>query len=153
MQKWLQRSRGAIGMAVIWAVAWGIAGMLPRWVFGFNADAPLPLVFGVLGFFAGLIFSAILVLTERRRTFDQMSTTRFATWGAVGGLVLAAIFTRMASLSGADALIIAPTFSIVCAACATGSLALARRADRRELSAAGGDIAAQLTTQEKRKLL
>jgi hypothetical protein len=52
----------------------------------FKADAPFPLIFGVLGFIAGVIFSAILALTEGRRRFDQMSLPRFAVWGATGGL-------------------------------------------------------------------
>ena len=154
MGKWMRRIRGAIGMGFTWAAAWFAAGLVPRWVFGFNADVPFPLVFGVLGFIAGVIFSGLLVLTEGRRTFDQMTLSRFAAWGAVGGFLLSAIFTRAASLAWADALVIAPTFAVACAICASGSLALARRAGRRELPDIRGDTAeAELTDHEKRKLL
>ena len=150
----MRRIRGAIGMGFTWAAAWFVAGLVPRWLFGFNTDVPFPLVFGVLGFIAGVTFSGLLVLTERRRTFDQMTLPRFAAWGAVGGVLLSAIFTRAASLGFGEALAITPTFALACAASAAGSLALARRAVRRELLDIRGDTAeAKLTNYEKRKLL
>ena len=152
MGKWMRRIRGAIGIGFLWAVAWSAVGSVPRWVFGFNTDAPFPLIFGVLGFTAGVIFSGILMLTEGRRGFDQMKLSRFAVWGAAGGVLLAGIFTRAASLSGADALVIAPTFAAACAICASGSLALARRAGMRELPDGRADTA-KLADQERRKLL
>ena len=154
MQKWLRRIRGAIGMGITWAAAWSAAGLVPRWLFGFNTDAPFPIIFGVLGFFAGVIFSGILMLTEGRRGFDEMKLSRFAAWGAVGGVLLAGIFTRAASLGWADAFAITPTFAAASALCASGSLALARRAEMRELREGRADSAkAELTDREKRKLL
>jgi hypothetical protein len=151
VQKLLRRIRGAIGMGIGWGAAWSVAGSAPRWLFGFNADVPFPLVFGVLGFIAGIIFFALLVLIERRRTFDQLSLPRFAAWGAAGGLLLSAIFTRVASLGAGDVLVLAPTFVAACAACASGSLALARRAERLELPDGRGNTA-ELSDREKRKL-
>jgi len=154
MGKWMRRIRGAIGMGFTWAAAWFAAGLVPRWLFGFNPDVPFPLVFGVLGFIAGVIFSGLLMLTEGRRGFDEMRLSRFAAWGAVGGVLLSAIFTRAASLGWADALAIAPTFAVASAICASGSLALARRAGLRELCDTRGDTAkAELTGHEKRRLL
>ena len=154
MQNWLRRIRGAIGMGLGWGAAWSAAGSVPRWVFGFNADAPFPLIFGVLGFIAGVTFSGLLVLTEGRRRFDQMSLPRFAGWGAMGGLLLSALFVKAASLGWGEMLALAPTFALACAVCASGSLALARRATRRELPDSRGDTAeAELTDHEKRKLL
>jgi len=152
MQKLLRRIRGAIGMGLAWGVAWGLAGGVPRWLFGFNTDVPFPVVFGVLGFLAGVTFFGVLVVTEGRRNFDQMSMPRFAAWGAVGGIIVSAIFTRMASLGAADVLAVAPTFAVACAACATGSLALARRAAKRELSQGRWGTDAKLSDYEKRKL-
>jgi hypothetical protein len=154
MGKWLRRIRGAIGMGFTWAAAWFVAGLVPRWLFGFNTDVPFPLVFGVLGFVAGVIFSGLLMLTEGRRGFEQMTLSRFAAWGAVGGFLLSAIFTRAASLGWADALAIAPTFAVASAICASGSLALARRAGMRELPGIRGDTAeVKLIDHQKRKLL
>ena len=133
MRKWLRRTRGAIGMGVIWGAAWSAAGLVPRWVFGFNADAPFPLIFGVLGFVAGVTFSAFVALTVGRRRFDQMSLPRFAGWGAAGGLLLSAVFAKAASLGWGDVLAIAPTFAVASAISAAGSLAVARRSVRRAL--------------------
>ena len=153
MRKWLRHIRGAIGMGFTWAVAWSAVGLVPRWVFGFNADAPFPLIFGVLGFIGGVAFSGVLMLTEGRRRFDQMSLPRFAGWGAVGGLLLSAVFTKIASLGWGDVLVVAPTLSAACAICASGSLALARRAETLELPNADGDTAeVKLTDGDKRNL-
>jgi hypothetical protein len=154
MRKSLRRIRGAIGMGLIWGAAWGVAGTMLAVVTRFKADAPFPLIFGVLGFIAGVIFSAILALTEGRRSFDQMSLPRFAVWGATGGLLLSAVFAKAASLDWGDVLAIAPTFAVACAVCASGSLAIARRAGPRELPDLRQDIAAaELADHETRKLI
>jgi hypothetical protein len=141
-------------MGFIWAAAWFAVGFVPRWVFGINSDLPFPLLFGGLGFIAGVTFSGLLVLTEGRRRFDQMSLPRFAGWGAMGGLLLSALFVRGASLGAGQVLAISTTFGLACAVCASGSLAVARRAVRRGLPDSRGDTAeAELTDHEKRKLL
>jgi hypothetical protein len=133
MRKSLRRVRGAIGMGIIWGAVWGAVGSVPRWIFGVNFDAPFPLIFGILGFLTGITFSNLLAFNEGRRSFDQLSVPRFAMWGATGGLVLSVVFARVVSLGWPDVLAIAPTFTIACAVCASGSLALARRAAMREL--------------------
>ena len=154
MGKWLRRIRGAIGMGFTWAAAWSAVGFVPRWVLGINSDLPFPILFGGLGFIAGVTFSGVLVLTEGRRRFDQMSLPRFAGWGAVGGLLLSAVFVRGASLGWGEVLAISTTFAVASAACASGSLALARRAVRRELPDGRADTTErQLTDHEKQKLL
>ena len=153
MGNWMRRVRGAIGIGVVWALAWGAVGGVPRWVFGFNTDAPLPLIFGVLGFIAGITFAALLALAEGRRRFDQMSLSRFAGWGALGGILLSALFARAASLSPGDVLVIAPTFALASAACACGSLALARRATRRALPGDQENMRAELLTDDEQQLL
>lgn len=153
MRKWVGRIRGAIGMGLTWGAAWFLAGLLPRWVFGFDADVPFPLVFGVLGFVAGVTFSGLLVLTEGRRRFNEMSLPRFALWGAMGGLLLSGLFAKATSLGWGDVLAIAPTFALASAACASGSLAVARRAARREFHDVGADEAeAELSHGQRRKL-
>ncbi len=82
------------------------------------------------------------------------------TWGAAwsgAGIVLAVVtrfFARAASLGWGDVLAVAPTFALACAVCASGSLAMARRAVRRDLPDSRGETAeAALTDHEKRKLL
>jgi len=146
MRNWLRRIRGAIGMGFTWGVVWSAAGTVLRWALGINTDLPFPLLVGGLGFIAGLTFSAVLVLTEGRRAFDQLSLPRFAGWGALGGLVLSAFFVRGAHLGLGEVLAISTTFAVACAACASGSLALARRAVRRDLPGAA-DAPARLPTR------
>ena len=104
MKKWLRRTRGAIGMGLTWAAAWGGAGTIVMLGFllvtGSRPDAPFPLMFGAFGFVAGVIFSGVLGLVEGRRRFDQMSLPRFAAWGAAGGFLLSATFVLAVSLEG-----------------------------------------------------
>lgn len=154
MQTWLRRIRGAIGMGVMWAAAWFAVGLVPRWVFGVSTDAPLPLIFGAAGLIAGVVFSGVLALTDGRRRFDQMSLPRFAAWGGMGGLLLSAMLAKAQSLGRGEVLALAPTLAIASAVCACGSLALARRAVRRELPGSRGDTAeVELTDQGERKPL
>ena len=153
MGTFLRRVRGAIGMGITWAIALGVVGSVPRWAFGVDTDAPIPIIFGAFGFIAGVTVSALLVLAEGRRRFDQLSVRRFAGWGAVGGLLLSALWASAVSLRWGEILAIAPAFALVCAACASGALALAKRAAMRELSNGRRDIEdAELAEQEKRKL-
>src|SRR3982074_3759786 len=139
MRKWLRRIRGAIGMGLTWAAALFAVGSVPRWVFGVNTDAPIPLVFGVFGFIAGVTFSVLLVLTKGGRTFDQMSIRRFAGLGAISGLLLSALWATAVSLRWGEVLARAPRCVLACAVCASGSLAGAGRAARRELPDTRGD--------------
>src|SRR5215510_11686912 len=112
MRNLLRRIRGAIGMGFIWAAAWFAVGFVPRWVLDINSDLPFPLLFGGLGFIAGVTFSGLLALTEGRRRFDQMTLPRFAAWGAVGGLLLSALFVRGANLGWGEILAISTTFAV-----------------------------------------
>lgn len=138
MGGWMRRIRGAIGMGLTWAAAWFSAGMALLLVVGFGAaDVPFPLGFGLLGFLAGITFSAVLGVVEGRRSFEQMSLPRFALWGAVGGLLFSGLFVTVASL-GLDALaVLAPVFALSGAGCASGSLALARMAGDRDMLESG----------------
>ena len=149
MEKWLRRIRGAIGIGFTWTAAWSAAGLVPRWVLGFNPDAPFPIIFGLLGFVAGVTFSGLVVLTAGRRKFDEISLPRFAGWGAMGGLLLSAAFAKAASLGWGDVLVVAPTFALASAICASASLAVARRALRRELPDGIGERSAQPIGQSR----
>lgn len=132
MNKWLRRIRGAVGMGLIWAAAWFGAGVVLLLIVGPGAaDVPFPLGFGLLGFLAGATFSVILGALEGRRGFDQLSLPRFASWGAVGGLLLSGIFVLAAGLGGGALAVLGPVFAVASAASAAGSLALARKAEDR----------------------
>jgi hypothetical protein len=142
MQKWGRRTRAAIGMGLVWGAAWSGAGALLARIPGFDSDVPLALLFAPLGFGSGIIFSGVLVAIEGRRRLDRLSLPRFAGWGAVSGLLLSAIGTGVAALRGEasarDTLVFGLVLTMASAACAAGSLALARRAERRELPTSEG---------------
>ncbi len=164
MKKWLRRIRGAVGMGLTWALAWFGAGMIIMAGFllftgSIGADVPYPLGFGFLGFLAGVTFSGFLGLVEGSRRFDQMSLPRFAGWGGVGGLAFSAIFVSVVALADGPSflwnlLVVGPVFAVAGAGCAGGALAVARRAEDRELLAASADVGeAGLTEDEARDLL
>ena len=158
MRNWARRIRAAIVMGLIWGAVWSAAGALLARVPGFYSDLPFALIFAPLGVISGIIFSGILVGIEGRRGFDRASLVRFAGVGAASGLLLSGIFTVGAALRGADVwgefLLFGPPLAIASAVCAAGSLAVARRAERRELSGESGLPAeAELTEDEKRELL
>ena len=155
MKEWGRRIRAAIGMGLTWGAAWFGAGILLARVPGFYSDLPFALLFAPLGFVTGIIFSGILVGIERRRRFDRVSLSRFAGWGAVSGLLLSGIFVGAAALRGErlwrEFLVFGPPLAMASAICAAGSLAMARRAERRELRGPSGDpVDAELTEDEKR---
>lgn len=162
MKRWLRRIRGAVGMGLVWAVGWAVAGVLIGvmskllpflpWDSFFEVfDAPLP-AFAIPGFFAGAFFSIVLGIAARRRRFHELSLTRFAVWGAVGGLLLtlfpfALVAVGLASRGGSDigtwqiiATISGP-FILLSAVSAAGSLKLARMGEGRESLEASEDVA------------
>lgn len=163
MKRWLRRIRGAIGLGMTWAAAWFGVGLIVQLGFllvtGSRADAPIPLVFGVLGFLAGATFSAVLGVVERPGRFDQLSIPRFAAWGAAGGFFVSAIFVLAVALAGESAflsslVLLGPIFGIAGAASAAGSLALARRAEHRALVESRDELAdVGLSDAEARELL
>ena len=163
MNKWLRRLRGAIKMGLIWAGAWFGAGMVLLVVgllFGATADVPFPILFGILGFFAGVTFSGFLGLVEGSRKFDQMSLPRFAGWGGLGGLLLSVIFVSVVALVEEgptflwNLVVLGPIFAVAGAGSAAGSLVLARRVEDREWLEASEDVAAVgLPEGEARALL
>ncbi len=152
MKTWVRRIRAAMRMGLTWGAAWFAAGILLARVPGFFSDLPFALVFAPLGFVTGVLFSGILVAIDGRRGFERMSLSRFAGWGAASGLLLSGIFVVAAALRGgnvwAEFLLFGPALTMSSAACAAGSLALARRAERRVLPGRPGGRAEAALTQE-----
>lgn len=155
MTKWGRRIRAAVGMGLIWGVVWSAAGFVLARVPGFYSDLPFAILFAPLGVIAGIIFSGILVGIEGRRGFERASISRFAGWGAASGLLLSGIVVAGAALRGealwGEFLLFGPPLALASAVCAASALAVARRAERRELT---GDSAhqtrAELTEDDTR---
>ncbi len=158
MKKWLKRIRGAVGLGLSWAVAWagifGIASMIGGEGGGLENLLANLTTFGALGFVGGTVFSGVLGIAERRRTFAEMSLWRFAAWGAAGGgLLMIPPFLGGMPVT-LENVTIAGVLALLGAGCASGSLALARIADDRELLEAGADVGdIGLTKDEKVELL
>ena len=169
MKGWIRRIRGAIGMGLTWAVGWMPVGVLvggAAWLAVFNGMG-LPLggamknfaiMFGVMGFVGGGLFSTLLRIADGRRRFDELSTPRFAAWGAIGGGILGALGVSLGflGLGGVSAVTVGITafVGLLGAGSAAGTLALARQADDQELLEAGegvGDVG--LTASEADQLL
>jgi len=165
MKKWLKRIRGAVGMGLTWGAAWfGVGAILQPVTAGAIVMVELflgGLGFAMMGFIGGAAFSVVLGIAEGRRRFDEMSLPRFAGWGAVGGFLIMVLvwvvitsglrvtlpFVLVAGVVGALG-------ALMGAGSAAGSLALARKADDRELLEHGADVAdIGLTEEEKRELL
>ncbi len=154
MEKWLKRIRGAIGMGLTWAVAWAPVGAIIGLMIGLVVGVPseLSLIvasyvrnFAVMGLVGGAAFSTVLSIAEGRRRFDEMSLPRFAGWGAVGGFLLSVVLLSTGgSIPVYGAVVVASVLTLLGAGSAAGSLALARRAEDKELLEAG-DEALELT--------
>ena len=162
MKKWLKRIRGALGMGLTWAAGWfgvfvilGLVG--GSGTLGLLDYVGLTVLFGIVGFVGGAAFSVVLGITEGRRRFDELSLRRFAFWGAVGGLLVSMPLSWVSwssAFQSAEALGVGVVLTLLGAGSAAGSLALARRADDRELLEHGADVAdIGLTEEEKRELL
>ena len=142
MRQWLRRIRGAFMVGLTWAIAWGLVGGAVMEVIvdpdGRIADI-WPMVLGIPGFFAGVLFSLVLSIADRRRRFDELSLPRFAIWGAAAGAALGGLGVVLFGLGG---LIVVP-LALLGAVSACGSLALARKGEDRELLGAGKDLKAK----------
>ncbi|HEV8358561.1 MAG TPA: hypothetical protein VGQ17_17545 [Gemmatimonadales bacterium] len=162
MENWLRRLRGAVGMGLTWAAGWALAGvligvsskLLPGlpWDSFFEVfDAPLPAL-AIPGFFGGVLFSTVLGIAARHRSFAELSLPRFAAWGAAGGLLLslvpaALVAVGLASLGRPDfglwhiTAAISGPLTLLSAVSASATLMLARMAEGRELLEASEDAA------------
>jgi hypothetical protein len=94
MTKWLSGIRGTILMILLWMVGWGMGfgGLIEAFI---DPDGNIldvwPTAMAIPGFIGGVVFSALLRIAEGRRSFDEVSLARFATWGAVAGVVIGGI--------------------------------------------------------------
>lgn len=146
MQRWLRRIRGALGMGLTWGLAGFVVGMGIElihniWPNPLGAAVDIwPAALAYPGFFGGVAFATVLGIAGRRRTFDELSLPRVATWGALGGLFVALIPAAMAATGLATfnvplwqitAALLGP-FTVGGAIAASGSLVLARRGEHRD---------------------
>ena len=175
MKNWFRRLRGAVGVGVTWAAVWGLAGGILEAIFGLPPGVPGAgvvlyefargfVAFSMIGFMGSGVFSIALGFGGRRRSFAEMSLPRFATWGGLAGFIVGLVLYSPLLLAPngrftvAEALLRATlaigVTTVIGAGSASGSLAVARMADDRELLAASEEVAGVgLTEKEARELL
>lgn len=90
MKRWLSGNRGTVAMILTWTVGWGLGfgGLMELYDPAGVIGDVWPTALAMPGFIGGVVFSALLRIAEGRRSFDEVSLARFATWGVVTGLVL-----------------------------------------------------------------
>jgi hypothetical protein len=151
-------------MGLSWAVAWAPIGLLLMMIVDPTdaMDEPWILIGAYPGFLGGVLFSVVLGVAAGRRRFDELSLSRFGVLGAVAGLLLGLLpFGVLAvGTSGAGlplwllGVVTMGTTSLLGAASASATLALARMSEDRELLDAGADVAeVGLGAGEARELL
>ena len=146
MKKWLRRIRAAVTMGLLWAVPWAVVAVLIGWVV--DPDESMDEMWWVIGaypgFLGGVLFSIVLSVAERHRSLSELSVRRFGAWGAAAGLVIGVLpfllGTPNPNINVARlATIVIGSFTAMSAVSAAGSLAIARKGERREMLGAGAD--------------
>jgi hypothetical protein len=136
MTKWLSGIRGTIFMILLWVVGWGLGfgGIAEMFVDPDGETLDIwPAEMTIPGFFAGILFAALVWLAEGGRRFDQVPLVRFTTWGVVTGLALGVVSITTdgpipLSLTAAEMLGLATG---LCAVAAVGSAVFFRLLVRR----------------------
>jgi len=132
MHAFLRKCRGAIGIGVTWAVAWGAIFAALGVVIGiFDPDSidpgedPLSIgwIGAIFGFVSGVAFGATLALADGRKSLSKLSVGRAALWGAIG----TALFPLLTTVNNSMLIFLCP----IGAGLAAGSVAIAKRAELR----------------------
>ncbi len=138
MTQILRRLRGAFGMGFVWAIGGALVGGLIEGILNILPGSDLwlgvdmwPAALAIPAFLAGVAFSGVLMLAEGRRGFDELRLPRVALWGALGGVLLGGIFGLP--------LVVLVVLALTSGVSAAGTLALARRAEPRELIGRGAE--------------
>ena len=141
MNGWLRRIPRTVGMGLIWAALWAAVGLLIGVVDRRRSMDALwlgPAIGMLPGFLAGVLFSAALGIAAGRRRLDEVSPARVVACGGMAGLMVGLLpFAINKPTSEAAlwlvAVVVIGSMTLLSAASAAGSLALARRfrAERR----------------------
>ena len=94
MNTWLRNTRDAIGMGLLWALAWAPVGVLAGMIVDphESMDEPWIAVGMLLGFLCGVLYVTLLRLVGDRGGRDELSLPRAAAWGALSGLLVPVLF-------------------------------------------------------------
>jgi H+/Cl- antiporter ClcA len=140
MTTWPRRIRGALLMALTWALVWAPAAV----VIGILTDPDDSMdemwiaIGAYAGFLGGLVFAVVLWMAARHRRFEELSVPRFAAWGAAAGFVVGALPFFLGTPNAAVPLWqlagpVVGALTILSAGSAAASLTLARSREQRTL--------------------
>jgi hypothetical protein len=139
----IRRLRGLLGTAAAWALAWAPVPFIIHAFTGLLSGTSARLIIGAVlgsafsGAVAGLVFGGVLMLAERHNALGRIPGWRFALWGAAGSLTVPLLGIGAAIIQGRAPLLLPVLVgflpylginALLGAACARGTLALARRA-------------------------
>ena len=122
-----------LGVGLTWGVGWGILIFIIGSIIGVvdpdSIDAGeepwrMAGMVGAVGFMSGAVFAAILSSAERRKSLRELSVSRAALWGALGGAALP-LLTTMNDVVMFNTVPLGAIF-------AASTVAIARRAALRE---------------------
>lgn len=163
----LRLLRGVVLTSIVWGFAWSILSVAAALVSVVLSPPDTDLVvappqlaimafYGILGIWAGGVFAVVMAISERRRTFADLSTRRVITWGVLGGISYPVVGGLINTIVRGDhieglgtALVLTGTFG---ALCAWAMLVAARRAGSRlpsQLAAPGPTEWRDVSTGER----
>ena len=131
----LRRLRGIVAVGVTWGAVWAAFGAVigvvalivsPEVVDQGEGPVDIARILGTVGFISGAGFALLLATLEHGRGLLDVSMARVAAWGAAGGAVVP-LLTDVAN----NQVVWTSPFG---AALAASALAIARRAERRQLA-------------------
>ncbi len=134
-----RKLRGIVGVGLTWGLIWAALGALLGIVYGVLSpqdvdpgESPVDIarMLGIAGFISGAGFALMLALLERGRTLRDVSRSRVALWGVVGG----AIIPLLTSVDDSQVFWTCPVGALL----AAGTVAVARRAEHRHIG--GADV-------------
>lgn len=135
----LKRIRGALGMGLIWAVAWAPVAVIvgTRIIDPDNSMDEMWWMIGAMpGFLSGVVFSAVLSKFARRRKLAELSIPHVAAWGGLAGAAIGVLPFILGDTGGRPWIGLAAgvigSFATLSALSAAGSLALAQSAERQD---------------------
>ena len=147
----LRKLRGVVGTGLTWGVVWSLVGTILQGglaLLGVMRTPDLsvaPFMWGLMGFYGGSMFGALLSLTEGRLTLEKLRIGRVAGWGAIAGFALPIVYNLMRGDPSAISMISVLESAFILAPLSAGSAAgmtsLAQKAGRKELGSGDEKVA------------